>query len=170
MNRTNAEVEITMGKEITYYNLAENDYSYLKANIEEGRVSNAMCSSAQNICERYLKEVISGKANELNDTDIMKTHSLKKIRKFVEANIPELECEWRDVILADGYYCSACYPGEDSYFVDESDVQICWEAVKAVKKSVDRYLENIREKENKKEEQTLDLETHRENLRKHLRR
>lgn len=75
-----------------------------------------MCSSAQNICERYLKEVISRKASELNDTDIMKTHSLKKIKKFIEANIPEFECEWRDVILADGYYFSARYPGEDSYY------------------------------------------------------
>ena len=42
------------------------------------------------------------------------------------------------------------YPGgKDSYFVDESDVKICWEAVKIVKKSVDRYLENER-KERKK--------------------
>ncbi len=159
-----------MGKEVTYYNFAENDYLYLKANVEDGRVSNAMCSSAQNICERYLKEVISKKATELNDTDIMKAHSLKKIKKFIETNVPEFECEWRDVILADGYYFSARYPGEDSYFVDESDVKICWEAVKIVKKSVDRYLENERKREEEKEPQALNLEMHRDNLRKHFAR
>lgn len=158
-----------MGKEVTYYNFAENDYLYLKANVEEKRVSNAMCSSAQNICERYLKEVIKDKADELNDTNIMKTHSLKKIRKFVEANIPEYECDWTTIVLADGYYFSARYPGEDSYFVDESDVEICWRSVQETKRATDRYLAR-QEREKEEPESVMNLEVHKENLRKHMKR
>lgn len=158
-----------MGKEVTYYNFAENDYWFLKANVEEKRVSNAMCSSAQNTCERYLKEVILEKANQLGDTDIMKTHSLKKIRKFIEANLPEFQCDWTAVVLADGYYFSARYPGEDSYFVDESDVEICWKAVQEVKHATDRYLEQ-RKQQGIDNEKMLDVERHRENLRKHMRK
>lgn len=158
-----------MGKEVTYYNFAENDYLYLKANVEEKRVSNAMCSSAQNICERYLKEVIKDKADELNDTNIMKTHSLKKIRKFVEANIPEYECDWTTIVLADGYYFSARYPGEDSYFVDESDVEICWRSVQETKRATDRYLAR-QEWEKEEPESVMNLEAHKENLRKHMKR
>lgn len=158
-----------MGKEVTYYNFAENDYLYLKANVEEKRVSNAMCSSAQNICERYLKEVIKDKADELNDTNIMKTHSLKKIRKFVEANIPDYECDWTTVVLADGYYFSARYPGEDSYFVDESDVEICWNSVQETKRATDRYLAK-KEWEKEEAQSAMNLELHKDNLRKHMER
>lgn len=45
-----------MGAErITYYTRAENDYQFVKANYEEGRVSEVMCYVMQSICERYLK-------------------------------------------------------------------------------------------------------------------
>lgn len=160
-----------MGKEVTYYNFAEDDYWFLKANVEEKRVSNAMCASAQNICERYLKEVILDKANQLGDTDIMKTHSLKKIRKFIKTNIPDFQCDWTSVVLADGYYFSARYPGEDSYFVDETDVETCWIAVQEAKRATDCYLQQRVEREHTEEkENDVDVERHRENLKRHMRR
>lgn len=156
-----------MGKEVTYYNFAENDYWFLKANVEEKRVSNAMCASAQNTCERYLKEVILDKANQLGDTDIMKTHSLKKIRKFIEMNLPDFKCDWKAVVLADGYYFSARYPGDDSYFVDESDVETCWNAVQETKRATDRYLEQ-KQIQCMNEIGKIDIEKHRDNLRKRM--
>lgn len=156
-----------MGKKLTYYNFADNDYWFLKANVEEKRVSNAMCANAQSICERYLKEVVQEKATELNDTDIMKTHSLKKLKKFIISNIPEMECDWAKVIQADGYYFSARYPGEDSYFVDESDVSICWDAVQEVKYSVDRFLERCELTKSKKTG-LLDVEEHKKNLHRRM--
>lgn len=128
-----------MEKRVTYYNFAENDYLYLKANIEDKRVSNAMCSSAQDICERYLKEIIQDKADELNDTEIMKTHSIRNLRRFMSRNLPEFECNWKKVIQVDGYCFSARYPGEDSCFVDEVDVKLCWEAVVETKNAVDKF-------------------------------
>lgn len=155
-----------MEKEVTYYNFAEEDYLFLKANVEEKRVSNAMCSTAQNICERYLKEVVKDKANMLENTEIMKTHSLKKLRKFVQSNIPEFECDWKEVLLADGYYFSARYPGDDSYFVDSEDVAICWKAVQETKRATDMYLQ----KKLLQKEENIDVEYHRENLNRHMRR
>lgn len=158
-----------MGKEVTYYSFAENDYWFLKANVQENRVSNAMCSSAQNICERYLKEVIQEQAKVLENTDIMKTHSLRKLRKFIEANIPEFECDWTSIILADGYYFSARYLGDDSYFVDEKDVDICWNAVQEAKRATDCYLEK-NELEQEEKQEMLDVEMHRETLKRRMKR
>lgn len=48
-----------MGKGMNYFDYAENDYFFYRANYEEHRIGNAMCSSAQGICERYLKHLIN---------------------------------------------------------------------------------------------------------------
>lgn len=67
-----------MEKVVNYYTFAEDDYLFLKANIEERRVNNAMTSISQNICERYLKHLIEIYCVEIDCTSILKTHSLKK--------------------------------------------------------------------------------------------
>lgn len=141
-----------MGKEVSYYSFAENDYLYLKDSIAEGWVSNAMCSSAQNICERFLKAIVEKEALKHEDTSIMKTHSLKRLRKFIEEFVTDFECDWGKVILADGFYFSARYPGEDSYFVDKSDVDDCWEAVCETKRAVDAYIYMQRQKQQSNED------------------
>ncbi len=40
-----------MGKRMNYFDYAENDYFFYRANYEEHRIGNAMCSNAQGICE-----------------------------------------------------------------------------------------------------------------------
>lgn len=152
-----------MEKAVNYYNFAENDYCYLKANVEEGRISNAMCSSAQNICERYLKSAIEKSANEMMNTEVMKTHSLKKIKRFIESFVPEFQCDWKTVIQADGYYFSARYPGDDSFFVGEDDVSACWDAVEETKRATDLYLGQHQIEDNKRDT-GLDLDMHKEKL------
>ena len=129
-----------MREEVNYYNFADNDYWFLKVNIERKQVSNAMTSIAQNICERYLKHVIDVDCKNRECTEILKTHSLKRILRFMEENLPEFRIDKEKVIPADGYYFSARYPGDDAFFVDEEDVQICWEAVEETKDAVDKYL------------------------------
>lgn len=79
-----------MEKIVNYYTFAEDDYMFLKANMEE--------------------------------------------------DLQDFQIEKRKVILADGYYFSAIYPGNEAFFANEEDVQICWEAVQETKKAVDRYL------------------------------
>ena len=65
-----------MEKGLTYYDLAENDYQFLLKDWQDGRVGNIMCSSAQNICERYLKHVIDTYITECDTTRILQSHSL----------------------------------------------------------------------------------------------
>jgi HEPN domain-containing protein len=131
-----------MEKNINYYTFAENDYLFLKANIDENRIGNAMTSIAQNICERYLKHLIELYCVELDCTNVLKTHSLKRIIRFLEDSLDGFEIDKGKVILADGYYFSARYPGDESFFVNEEDVQVCWEAVQETKRAVDTYLES----------------------------
>lgn len=129
-----------MEKAINYYTFAENDYYFLKANIEERRVSNAMASVAQNTCERYLKHIIDVYCSEIDCTNILQTHSLKRILRFLEEALPDFQIQKKTVILADGYYFSARYPGDESFFANSEDIDICWAAVEETKKSVDAYL------------------------------
>lgn len=133
-----------MEKQVNYYSFAENDYLFLKVNIAEKRVSNAMASLAQNICERYLKHIIEQYCTAIDCTDVLKTHSLKKILRFLEEQLPDFKIKKRIVVLADGYYFSARYPGDESFFANQEDIDICWEAVQETKKSVDVYLESHR--------------------------
>lgn len=125
-------------EKIDYYDFAENDYKYLKNSYDRGDVGNAMAYIAQNVCERYLKSVIeyAGCTNLCNG-DEMKTHSLRKLKKFITKNVLEFCCNWSKVLQADGFYFSARCPGEDSFYVDRSDVDECWEAVSEVKRAVD---------------------------------
>lgn len=130
-----------MGKEINYYTFAEDDYLFMKQNMEEGRISNAMTSIAQNICERYLKYIIDKFCTSEDCTNILRTHSLKRIIRFLDENLEDFKIDRTKVVLADGYYFSARYPGEESFFAKEEDVKICWEAVEETKRVVDHYLE-----------------------------
>lgn len=129
-----------MGKEINYYTFAENDYLFLKMNIQDGRVSNAMTSIAQNICERYLKHIIDCYCTSIDCTAVLKTHSLKRIIRFLNENLDDFKIDRTKVVLADGYYFSARYPGDESFFATEEDVRNCWDAVVETKSVVDEYV------------------------------
>lgn len=129
-----------MGKEINYYTFAENDYLFLKINMQEGRVSNAMTSIAQNVCERYLKHVIDCYCTSIDCTAVLKTHSLKRIIRFLNENLEDFKIDRSKVVLADGYYFSARYPGDESFFATEEDVESCWDAVEETKCVVDEYV------------------------------
>lgn len=131
-----------MGTGMTYFDMAENDYQFLQFDYENGRVGNVMCYVSQNVCERYLKHLIDIYCDAMNTTHILKTHSLRVLKKFIKSNLRDFCCNWDTVIQADGFYFSARYPGEDSFMVDRDDVNDCWEAVKETRKAVVQYLEN----------------------------
>lgn len=128
-------------EKVNYFTMAENDYLFLKFDYEQGRVGNIMCSTAQSICERYLKHVIDLNNRDQEDiTDVMKTHSIKRLQKFIQHNIPDFTCNWSVVLQANGYYFSARYPGEDSFIVDKDDVQEAWESVEETRAATLKYL------------------------------
>ena len=129
-----------MGKTISYFDLAENDYQFLLQDYRSGRVGNILCSSAQNICERYLKYVIDTECTAVDTTNVLHLHSLKALRNFMKINIPDFKCDWSKVMQADGYYFSTRYPGDDAFMVTKDDVNECWEAVEYVRKLIkERY-------------------------------
>lgn len=130
-----------MGANLSYFDLAENDYQFLKYDRDAGRVGNIMCSSAQNICERYLKHVIDTYVQDSDVTKVLQTHSLRVLRRFIREHLPEFQIRWNTVLQADGYYFSTRYPGSEAFLVDREDVDECWEAVEETRDAVIRYIE-----------------------------
>ena len=129
-----------MEKGLTYYDLAENDYQFLLKDWQDGRVGNIMCSSAQNICERYLKHIIDIYITEYDTTRILQIHSLKALRRFMQEHIPEFTCKWKITLQADGYYFSTRYPEDTAFLVAKEDVDECWEAVEETRASVQAFM------------------------------
>ena len=130
-----------MEQNVNYYSFAENDYHYLKASMDAGFISNGMASLAQNIVEKYLKHIIDQYYSESDISSILRTHSLRRLLRFLETHVKDFDIDESLIIPADGYYFSARYPGEDSFFVDQKDIDICWLAVEEAKTAVDCYLE-----------------------------
>lgn len=127
-----------MEKSLNYHDLAENDYEFLSYDYEHGRVGNILCSSAQNICERYLKHVIDSECKDMDTSAALHSHSLKYLRRFITKNIPDFECDWSKITPADGYYFTTRYPGDDAFLVDKQDVDDCWKAVEYTRELVNK--------------------------------
>lgn len=127
----------------SYFDVAENDYLFLKEDYERGRVGNIMCYSAQSICERYLKHIIDKNVTDVDTTVVLRTHSIKALRNFITSNLQDFKCDWHKVNQCDGYYFSTRYPGEDYFIVTSQDVTECWEAVEETRNSVMTYESNV---------------------------
>ena len=124
----------------TYYNFALNDYIFLQESVESGLVYNGMCSMAQNCAERFLKHIIEPFATIQNNTTIMRANDLTTLKSFITANLSEFTGEWGKIMLCNGYYFSARYPGNNAIFAKEQDVKDCWLAVTAAKIAVEQYM------------------------------
>ncbi len=129
-----------MEKRLTYYDMAENDYEFLKEDYENGRVGNIICYSAQNICERYLKHIIDVYCTQEDTTTALRTHNIRVLRSFIQTRFADFKCDWNKVLLVNGYYYDARYPGEDALIATREDVDICWQAVEETRNAVKTYL------------------------------
>lgn len=114
----------------SYIDFAENDYLFFRQAYDHGYKGGPLASLGQNICERYLKHVVSEYANpetisEIHEKEsVLRTHSLSRLMKYIsnemKIEIPEeVECNM-DII--DGYYFTTRYPGEDSFIPSERDI------------------------------------------------
>lgn len=144
----------------TYYEYAQNDYDFLIDTIKEDAAWNLVCASSQKVCERFLKHIIDtyfeAKSNEDVESlnEIMKTHSLKKLIRFLESNMDiQIEEDLKTSFNAiNGFYFEMSYPGEDSFFATKEDTKLAIETMKQCKIFIDNLILEIeQEKEQSKE-------------------
>lgn len=78
-----------MAEATSYLDFAEDDYLFFKQAYESGNRRSALAALGQNICERYLKHVVSEYAEpentveEAQKTNILRTHSLRKLMQYI---------------------------------------------------------------------------------------
>lgn len=128
-----------MGKAMnSYLDFAENDYQYFRASYDSGIIGSPMAAMGQNICEKYLKHIISEYSQPCSDEEmhekesILRTHSLRRLIKYIE-EVMNLEIS-DDMETAleriDGFYFSTRYPGAESFIPNEKDISKANTAVK----------------------------------------
>ena len=126
----------------TYLDFAENDYDFFRSAYDSGNKGSALASIGQNICERYLKHIISEYAKPENDQEQFKkeraprTHNLhiliRYLRDDMGISVPEETEDKLDKI--NGFYFSTRYPGDDSFIASERDVDKASDAVESARK------------------------------------
>ena len=94
----------------SYFDFAENDYLFFRQAYDSNVRGSALAALGQNICERYLKHIISEYAipdtnHEMREKEwILKSHSLNKLMKYIMDDmgikIPD-EAETNMVLLTD---------------------------------------------------------------------
>lgn len=127
---------------VTYFDFAENDYKFLKATYENGFLANTMAAIAQGICEKYLKFVIEkfADSSRAQYESIMKTHSIRKLLRYIEHELPGFVCDEDAIKKVDGYYFNTRYPGDESITINKKDLDECMKAADACREAVVRYL------------------------------
>lgn len=127
---------------VTYFDFAEDDYAFFKGAYENGFVANNMAAIAQGICEKYLKYLIELDSDHRipQYESVMKTHSIRKLLKYIKQEVPGFHCDEGSIKKVDGYYFNTRYPGDESITIDKEDLSECMEAVAACRKAVEEYL------------------------------
>ena len=142
-----------MEKRNTYLDFAENDYQFFMYNFNHGVFGTSMAALGQNICERYLKHIISEYAQpcsmeeEMNKKAVLHAHSLKKIMHFIKEEMHiEIPSDASNAMkIIDGFYFTTRYPGNDSFIAGEEEIADAAEAVQLTRKFV---LETVEQLEN----------------------
>ncbi|WP_148410964.1 HEPN domain-containing protein [Murimonas intestini] len=131
----------------TYYDFADNTYHFLINAYEQDFVANAMGAMAQEVCEKYLKhlieEYIVPKDLQENSqkTEILRTHNLSKLSKYINNYLPEVKLNRQALNLVNGLYFTTRYPGDESIVVEKEDLKEYIEVVKECKRTIDEFIE-----------------------------
>lgn len=137
-------------QELNYYFFAYDDYLYFKSVYNRGEIRNSMAAQAQNICERFLKQIVSDKfkSDDKDSADLKKTllrtHSLNKLLTEIKRNTDtEISSDLLMKLSAiDGYYFTTRYPGDDSLLVTKEILDMCNTAIDECKVFTDKVLKN----------------------------
>lgn len=126
----------------SYLSFAENDYLFFRQAYDTGNKGSALAALGQNICERYLKHIISEYAqpenrSEMQDKEmILRTHSLRRLMRYIQ-EIMGLEMPEKAEISMDridGFYFTTRYPGSESFLPSERDIDKANTAVEEARK------------------------------------
>lgn len=136
----------------TYFDFAENDYQFFRRAYDSNNKGTALAALGQNICERYLKHIVSNYSQPETDREIrdkeniLRTHSLNKLMDYISRKmgieIPETVEVNMNII--DGFYFTTRYPGDESYIPSERDID---KANRAVESTRDFTIQICREME-----------------------
>ena len=128
----------------SYFDFAENDYLFFRQAYDSNVRGSALAALGQNICESYLKHIISEYAipdtnNEMREKEwILKSHSLNKLMKYIMDDmgieIPD-EVE-TNMSVIDGFYFTTRYPGTDSFMPTSRDIAKANRAVESTRNFV----------------------------------
>ena len=135
----------------TYYDFADNNYDFLMAAYKNGLVGNAMGAMAQETCEKYLKHLIDeyvilgDSADNAKKTEILRTHNLTKLSKYILSHLPEVNLDRPSLNLVNGLYFTTRYPGDESIMVEKDDLDEYIDAVKKCKNAVDEFIRSKKE-------------------------
>ena len=135
----------------TYYDFADNNYDFLMAAYKNGLVGNAMGAMAQETCEKYLKHLIDeyvilgDSADNAKKTEILRTHNLTKLSKYISSHLPEVNLDRPSLNLVNGLYFTTRYPGDESIMVEKDDLDEYIDAVKKCKNAVDEFIRRKKE-------------------------
>lgn len=135
----------------TYYDFTDNNYDFLMAAYKNGLVGNAMGAMAQETCEKYLKHLIDeyvilgDSADNAKKTEILRTHNLTKLSKYISSHLPEVNLDRPSLNLVNGLYFTTRYPGDESIMVEKDDLDEYIDAVKKCKNAVDEFIRSKKE-------------------------
>lgn len=128
----------------TYWDFAEEDRNFLKDTYEEGYKRSAMAAMGQNICERYLKHIISEyvgtetQEEENQKEKALRTHNLRILEDYIRNDMGIAIPDDVDELLTkvNGYYFTTRYPGDESFLATEKDADNAYAAVEATREFV----------------------------------
>ena len=98
----------------------------------------------QQTAEKFLKHLITTYCTEAPVEQVkecLKTHNMRKLLRFIQDNLSDFSIDTKKVIGLQGYYYETRYPGDNFFTATEEDVEICYEAIKEVKRAVDAFIE-----------------------------
>ncbi len=120
-----------------YYWSAENSRQYFEKAYNSGDVFNDMAAQAQNICERYLKDVIDCYADK-NDSkkrkellSIMRQHDIVSLLDYV-CSLVDIKLSgdvYNKIVSVNNYYIRTRYPVEDFIVVTRDVLIKCHTAI-----------------------------------------
>ena len=147
----------------TYRDFAENDFLFFADAYSAGRMGNIMGAMAQGICEKYMKDIVDKYYEPENNAEtnkkqnILKTHSLDKLIKFIDKEIGiKFETETKNAMrIIDGYYFSTRYPGDESVELTKEDIKDCLHAVTKCRDATAHMIETLEIKSRSQHEEKI---------------
>ena len=74
-------------------------------------------------------------------TEILRTHNLSKLSKYINNYLPEVKLNRQALNLVNGLYFTTRYPGDESIVVEKEDLKEYIEVVKECKRTIDEFIE-----------------------------